>query len=213
MVLTSAVTGTLPTAEPTNSTEPTGGVTSPMPRFSIMMMPKWTGSTPTSIATGKKIGVVMTISGAMSIKVPSASSIKLMISRVRIGLSVITPISAPIAAGTSSKCQCETESGSRSDDEQHHGGGAHRFSCGLPHAFPAQAAIDEGADQHGVDHCDGRAFGRGEKAAENAAHDNNRRHRVREWHKRRRARIRANRGIGRSANPRALRRAMQPASA
>ena len=71
------------------------------------MIPKCTGSTPTSIATGRKIGVVMTIRGAMSMKVPSASSMRLMISRVRIGLSVITPISAPIAAGTSSSASAK----------------------------------------------------------------------------------------------------------
>lgn len=31
---------TLPMAQPTNSVDPTGGVTKPMDRFNIMMMPK-----------------------------------------------------------------------------------------------------------------------------------------------------------------------------
>ena len=38
---------------------PTGGVSRPIIRFSTMMMPKWTGSTPTFTATGSSTGVRM----------------------------------------------------------------------------------------------------------------------------------------------------------
>ena len=72
--------GVLPMAQPTNSAEPTGGVHSPTARLKIMMTPKCTGSTPTAVTTGSKIGVIMVISGAMSIKQPSRSSSALMIS-------------------------------------------------------------------------------------------------------------------------------------
>jgi hypothetical protein len=36
---------------------PTGGVRRPMPRFRIMTTPKWTGSMPNCLITGRKIGV------------------------------------------------------------------------------------------------------------------------------------------------------------
>ena len=39
------------------------------------MMPKCTGSTPKALATGRKIGVQMMISGARSMNVPSTSRI------------------------------------------------------------------------------------------------------------------------------------------
>ena len=74
--------GTLPTAQPTNSTEPTGGVSSPMPRLSSMIMPKCTGLTPNRSTTGSRIGVQIRISGAMSIRQPSTSSSTLISSRI-----------------------------------------------------------------------------------------------------------------------------------
>ncbi|MNI77340.1 hypothetical protein D3C73_1336250 [compost metagenome] len=73
---------TLPMAEPTNSTAPTGGVINPMPRFTSMIMPKCTGSTPMPVITGSRIGVRIRISGAMSITVPSSNSMKLMHIRI-----------------------------------------------------------------------------------------------------------------------------------
>ena len=51
------------------------------------MMPKCTGSTPKALATGRKIGVVMMISGDMSMKVPRISSTMLIRSRMTSGLS------------------------------------------------------------------------------------------------------------------------------
>ncbi|MNG22306.1 hypothetical protein D3C84_1067760 [compost metagenome] len=59
-----------------------------MPQLSSRMTPNWTGSTPNALATGRKIGVQMMISGAMSMKVPSTSRMTLISSRIRIGLSV-----------------------------------------------------------------------------------------------------------------------------
>lgn len=73
---------TLPIAEPTNSTAPTGGVIKPMPRLTSMIMPKCTGSTPMPVMTGIRIGVRIRINGAMSITVPNSRSMKLMHMRI-----------------------------------------------------------------------------------------------------------------------------------
>ena len=45
------------TPTPTKSTEPTGGVHSPMQRFKIIMIPKCTGSIPNFVTMGKNMGV------------------------------------------------------------------------------------------------------------------------------------------------------------
>ncbi len=50
------------------------------------MTPKCTGSTPKAVATGRKIGVVMTISGDMSMNVPRIRRTMLIISRITMGL-------------------------------------------------------------------------------------------------------------------------------
>jgi hypothetical protein len=57
---------------------PTGGVSRPMPRLRIMMIPKCTGSIPKVLITGRKIGVQMSNIGARSMNVPSSSSRTLM---------------------------------------------------------------------------------------------------------------------------------------
>ncbi|MNG05026.1 hypothetical protein D3C84_881970 [compost metagenome] len=73
---------TLPMAEPTNNTAPTGGVINPIPRFTSMIMPNCTGSTPMPTITGIRIGVRIRINGAMSITVPNSSNITLMHIRI-----------------------------------------------------------------------------------------------------------------------------------
>ena len=60
---------------------PTGGVTKPMARFTIMMMPKCTGSTPTAWARGSMTGVKIRMLGEVSIIMPSTSKIRFMSSR------------------------------------------------------------------------------------------------------------------------------------
>ena len=77
------------TPTPTKSTEPTGGVHSPMQRFKIMMMPKCTGSIPNFVTMGKNIGVNMRTAGVMSIKMPTINNIKFMMSNRAILLSVM----------------------------------------------------------------------------------------------------------------------------
>ncbi|MOA07072.1 hypothetical protein D3C78_1267500 [compost metagenome] len=75
------------TALATNSTEPTGGVISPIPRLTIMIIPKCTGSIPSELVTGKSTGVKIRISGAMSISVPISSSMMLRYIRITYLLS------------------------------------------------------------------------------------------------------------------------------
>ena len=73
---------TFPMAQPTKSVDPTGGVTSPIDKFNIIMIPKWTGSTPKDVTTGKRIGVQIRSNGAMSIIVPRISSITFIKARI-----------------------------------------------------------------------------------------------------------------------------------
>ena len=63
--------GTLDTLDRTYSTMPTGGVRSPIIRFSIMMIPKWTGSTPMAVTTGRNTGVRMMMDGVESMNMPT----------------------------------------------------------------------------------------------------------------------------------------------
>ena len=72
---------------PTNRTLPTGGVQRRIQRFMTKMIPKWTGSTPNLIATGRKIGVKINTAGVMSIKVPMIKRKRLIIKSTTIGES------------------------------------------------------------------------------------------------------------------------------
>ena len=91
----------LPTAEPTNKTVPTGGVIVPIPRASIMMTPKCTGSTPMVCTTGRKIGVTIIMSGAISINVPKTSKQNKTIKSIKNGDSVSPNIKLDIIKGAS----------------------------------------------------------------------------------------------------------------
>ena len=89
----------LPTAQPTKRAEPTGGVQSPIARLKISTIPKWTVLIPNVCTTGSRIGVMIMMSGAISMKHPRTRRSRLMIRRRTYGLSV-NPISPfVIAAG------------------------------------------------------------------------------------------------------------------
>ncbi len=72
--------------QPRNKHDPTGGVQMPMHKLVIIMMPKWTGWTPSCLTIGKNIGVKMSTAGVISIKVPTNKSKRLMIKRITTGL-------------------------------------------------------------------------------------------------------------------------------
>ena len=84
---------------PTKSTDPTGGVHNPMHKFRTKIIPKCVGSMPNEVTTGKKIGVKINTAGVMSIKMPTISSIKLIISRIIILLSLIPNKKALMSCG------------------------------------------------------------------------------------------------------------------
>ena len=81
----------LATLTPTNKIEPTGGVQSPIHKFKTKIIPKWTGSIPIEVTTGKKIGVKIKTAGVMSIKIPTNNKIILITSNMIILLS-LSPI-------------------------------------------------------------------------------------------------------------------------
>ena len=73
---------------PTNRTEPTGGVQSPIQRLSISTIPKWIGSIPKEVTMGRKIGVKMSTAGVASINIPTTSRITFIIKRIMTLLSL-----------------------------------------------------------------------------------------------------------------------------
>ena len=93
--------GVLPMAQPTNSALPTGGVHRPTARLKIITTPKCTGSMPMAglVTTGRRIGVIIVISGAISMKQPSRSSSTLIISSRTYLLLVMLSSAAVIIAG------------------------------------------------------------------------------------------------------------------
>ena len=73
---------------PTNNTDPTGGVQSPIQRLSIRIIPKWVGSIPKEVTMGRKIGVKMSTAGVASINIPTTSRITFIIKRIMTLLSL-----------------------------------------------------------------------------------------------------------------------------
>ena len=57
---------------------PTGGVTKPIARLTTIRTPKWTGSMPAIVTTGKNIGVIIKIEAPVSISIPITSKMALM---------------------------------------------------------------------------------------------------------------------------------------
>ena len=89
----------LPTAQPTKRADPTGGVQRPMANVKMMMIPKWIAGSPIDSATGLRIGVMIMISGAISMKHPRISRM-IIINRIsNIGLAVTPIIAEVIIAG------------------------------------------------------------------------------------------------------------------
>src|SRR5699024_6349748 len=71
--------GTAPIVDATNKLTPSGGVTNPIARFITSMIPKWIGSIPIFVTTGKSIGVKITIAEIVSINIPTINNNKLII--------------------------------------------------------------------------------------------------------------------------------------
>ena len=86
--------------EATKRLIPRGGVQKPMAKFTTMMIPKCTGSTPMLAATGINMGASTNIAGVVSMKQPTTRSRMLMRIRSIILLSVILKIPCVIVSGT-----------------------------------------------------------------------------------------------------------------
>ena len=84
---------------PTNNTDPTGGVQSPIQRLSMRIIPKWVGSIPKEVTMGRKIGVKISTAGVASINIPTANRITLIINRIMILLSLTDNRASLISCG------------------------------------------------------------------------------------------------------------------
>ena len=91
--------GILVMPEATKRLMPMGGVTMPIARLQVMMMPKWTGSTPRATAIGTIIGVRIMMFGMLSMIMPQTSMMRFMTSRMMILLSEIPRTDALIVCG------------------------------------------------------------------------------------------------------------------
>ena len=77
-----------------NRITPNGGVNVPISRFTIMTMPKCTGSMPSATIVGNSVGVAISRIAVVSMKQPTTSSATLMMARMTNLLSEIDIISA-----------------------------------------------------------------------------------------------------------------------
>ena len=73
--------------EATKRLIPSGGVIKPIAKFTTMIKPKWIGSKPMALATGKRIGANTKIAGVVSMKQPTIKSRMLMRIKITTGLS------------------------------------------------------------------------------------------------------------------------------
>ena len=89
-----------PIPQPTKRQTPSGGVTIPMARFTTIMIPKWRGSTPICVTTGRRTGTRMMMEATVSMKVPIKSRRRLMSVRMTTGFVEIERIASATACGT-----------------------------------------------------------------------------------------------------------------
>ena len=64
--------------QPTNRTEPTGGVMLPRHILKISITPNWISVMPKLVAMGRKIGVKIRMAGVMSMNMPMTSRMMFM---------------------------------------------------------------------------------------------------------------------------------------
>ena len=95
--------GILVSPDATNRLMPMGGVTIPMARLQVMMIPKWMGSTPKAVATGTIMGVRIMMLGMLSMNIPQISMMMFMISSTTYLLSEIASTAVLIVWGYRSR--------------------------------------------------------------------------------------------------------------
>ena len=106
-----------------NSTTPTGGVIVPIIRFRTNTSPKCTGSMPSAIAAGTRIGIRISIAASASMKQPTISSRMLTISRNTSGLSMLVDQPGADGLRDAADRQAPAERRRRHHQRQHHAGG------------------------------------------------------------------------------------------
>ena len=158
-------------AQVTNSTEPTGGVQRPMPRLRIRMAPNCTGSMPKAVTTGRKIGVVMMISGAMSHEAAEHEQDQVQQKEDDERVFRHRLHGGNHGSGYLKQSQQPGKRGRRADHHQHHGRGPHRSQRCLSEVFPAHRLVDEQRDDQRIDQRDAGALRRRENAGTDAAED------------------------------------------
>ena len=85
--------------QPTNNTDPTGGVIEPIHMLKIKTTPKCTGSIPKDTQIGKKIGVKIKIAGVISKNIPITNKMILIKKKITYLLSEIANKASAIALG------------------------------------------------------------------------------------------------------------------
>ena len=85
--------------QPTNSTEPTGGVMFPRHMLKISMTPNWMSVIPRLCAIGRKIGVKIRIAGVISMNMPTIRRITFISRSTTYLLEETAMIAELIAAG------------------------------------------------------------------------------------------------------------------
>ena len=85
--------------QPTNNTDPTGGVMLPRHILKISITPNWILDIPRLSAMGRKIGVKIRIAGVMSINIPTISKITFISRKITYGFSETDMIAVLMAAG------------------------------------------------------------------------------------------------------------------
>ena len=85
--------------QPTNRTEPTGGVMLPMHILKISITPNWMLDIPRLSAMGRKMGVKIRIAGVISINMPTTNRMRFIRKKMTILLVDTLMIAVLMAAG------------------------------------------------------------------------------------------------------------------
>ena len=85
--------------QPTNRTEPTGGVMFPRHMLKISITPNWISLIPRPCAIGRKIGVKIRIAGVISMNMPTTIRITFIRKKITYLLVEMDMIPLEIAAG------------------------------------------------------------------------------------------------------------------
>ena len=87
MVLNNSIISNSLTAAATNTQAPMGGVINAIVMFSVTTIPKWIGSIPANVATGKNIGVRSISAETSSMNMPVIKVMAESMNNTKIGLS------------------------------------------------------------------------------------------------------------------------------